>query len=632
MRVISLLLAPLVPLIKAVNESLPLWAFETRFTLRKRNLWIIAGFIIISLVCVKAGIDEYRQAEHDRIRALDNESARTAAVLDGKTNVASRARVFLAPNFISILTGAPPINQRAFAVIDAGGVTDIRASLLSGSAFTSHTPGIISFAGIVYYAGSLLFLFLAYDGYRNRDFLRFHYSIQSQRAVFVVIYFSRFLLAAAIFILNVLLACLVISAHGIPVFHGGNFGTVLVFTAYSGLYLWWFYTLGVVITNIRMKWSRASFIAVAWVILVFVVPGLIGHYIAGKANRMTSVHQLEAQQLHTPAAGEEKPAPAAALPLTGKLLDNYDRLVDNYLNISQLFPTAWYLTGNTELGGAGVTGTVDLFRFALGRKRIFSHSSPGAPGTRPHGSTVAGLDKNVFRSGGEKRGKIFPGDWILSSGIFLMTLISIMVHLHSVPGGFRRFRADSKDITLPVSMHKKTMIIAPEEFGIMVYNTINCQGFGFDGSFQERGFQGWGAVYIPHPSKLPPNINVNWLVKLVKRTVNSDMIRGDFNKNVLDELQPLFKYPLHQLTQNEKILLLLTLAEQCLPGVLIMDDTLKDANPRGIEKISAKMNSIAERKSIIYFNSQPAYTPPVQFDNTALVIENEGKYKLEKFD
>jgi hypothetical protein len=146
----------------------------------------------------------------------------------------------------------------------------------------------------VIFLGGLIFLFYGYDCLRNRKYLRCLDSLFPDRPVFLLLFISRVIIIFLILLIILLCSVFLFMLNGIPFpFHHAMLNYLL--TAF--LCLVFFFALGIAVGKIKSHLAGIPVVIGSWLLLIFILPMAVNLFIAGKANNIPSLYELEMEKL-----------------------------------------------------------------------------------------------------------------------------------------------------------------------------------------------------------------------------------------------------------------------------------------------------------------------------------------------
>jgi ABC-type transport system involved in multi-copper enzyme maturation permease subunit len=243
--------------------------------------------------------------------------------------------------------------------------------------------------------GGLIFLFYGYDCLRNRKYLRFLDCLFPGRPVFLMLVISRVIIIFLIFLIIMLCSALLIMLKGISFpFHHAMLNYLL--TAF--LCLVFFFVLGITIGKIRSHLAGIPVVIGSWLLLVFILPTAVNLFIAGKANNIPSLYELEMEKLRIIMNFEKRAIEKAGRFEYGEeVTDKRREVINDYLNtefkeinekeaehrahmlksvklhhlLSSLSPTTLYFSVIDDASSRGLAEIIDFHRYSQDLKTDF---------------------------------------------------------------------------------------------------------------------------------------------------------------------------------------------------------------------------------------------------------------------
>jgi hypothetical protein len=643
---------------------------EFKRLLCRRNLLIMAVFLLIALVLVQSGIMEYRLLEADIpvLEKLNKLPKRGGG--DLSRYITPLKRFYFMPSPVAVFFSSPAIMKRFQASVDAAGYLDIQASLLDGSAFQSLNHEFLTYSGFILYCGSFLVLLLGYESVRYREYNRFLVSAArgERAAVQLSVYVGRQLLVVLYTALVSVAAYGLALLNGIPLEWFPNSNQFFLFTLLTIVLQLIFYALGIIAGSLRKRGRALVALAGAWMVLLFVIPGLVGKYMAMKSQRTSPVYRQELQKASLTGGLEEEVKRAKEIrrrtdesygdvgkmypdPYVGVPRDidkQFAGNIETYFEIARLFPSTIYLAHTRELSSRGFVNLYNFYRFAA-LYQLFSRVVAFAPDFQP--DIVIGKNKNpyIFNFIGELKNNVFYGkSWYHRSLWTMMTVLLVYFLVVNYLAGLRFLATlrgfdsgaipDSRQLSIRLKGGSMHMIHAPGGFIRLFYNRCfplysrkRTYKGGLDLDVEmERSVKRPRIIYLPDPDVFPADLRVRTLAAFIFRSLR---FSSEERKEIKQKMTLIPDKRFKSLDADQRAEAILLIAE-CLKGHLyIFGDFVKQMSLKGIRRMQEQLDSIkANGAAVVYFNSFPSYNPPLDFKDVKVIHREQGSYKIESLN
>ncbi len=640
----------------------------------KRNMIVFACFLGIALYLVQLGVNEYRLMEAEKADYQQVEALRFSLQENSSGYRGSGIRFFFMPSPNSIFFGSSPILKRIQGTINDKAKLDVHASLLNGSAFDGLSVDFLSYSGFIIYAGSLLFLLFGYDTGRDREYTKFLTAVSGgMKRVTGAIYLSRLLLIILFTVVVSGAALLTAVGSGIQFPWKAGLKT---FTGFSGvliMYNYFFFLLGTAAGSIRSKHWGIGTLAASWLILLFVIPGVMGKYIAGYARRNAPAYRLEMKELYQKALtskrwGDWMKNSCAQLEkyigpgLLGKTIEDVwnrdvneeeikrlesevsDDLWDTielYHEIFAFSPVTLYLSMTHEISSRGFYNFYEFYMSVRMAKPIFEDltrevTKRPVPIDSPRLRLITDL-LFVKKNGGlvYYAGSHVPGDtpWPVTQPIFILVMASISIFFFekSIYASSSRFVPGVRHLEIAVAGGEMRMFKAPAPFIDRFFSHVSRESKGDFGKLSLAG-EDIGEkdtkkfIYLGGPDCLPGHMRVRSFIPFFQRTGGLSPKEKEA-MNAL--LKPFRSKRFRQLSEDGKAEVILALVRFSGLKLVVLVDFVNRVTLEGIRRVNKQLEGLsAEGVTVLYFNTYPTYDPPLTFGGCTLVNESEGRYEL----
>ncbi len=368
---------------------------EAQRLLNRRTLALFLLCSILSLYFIQTGISDYKKNAENKKNFLNIEQLKVNQYINYAQYGAYGFRILFIPSPLSILFTNSSVISDLTSNVDSGERLNIYDSFKGRRLFAEKLGGFKDFSGIMLLLGSLLVLYIGYESLIHKDYLRFMVGITGRKALFLSIVFSRVMVFVLFFILNGLLALLLLELNGFRLTQAECIH-FLVYLSVLVVVSIFFFALGTIAGAFKSIFAGFVTLITAWFSLVFLIPGIVGGITAGNAGGIMSNYQLELDKLTT-LMGFEKRAIERAGRLTEPKTDDERELMESYwdkevkeLNASELklqaeieknihrfqtlsylFPSTFYLATGSEISSKGYESFLHFFEYIREVKQAF---------------------------------------------------------------------------------------------------------------------------------------------------------------------------------------------------------------------------------------------------------------------
>lgn len=335
---------------------------------------VMVLFLVLCLGVVYLGIVQYRDLEKGKTEFLEVIKEKTNSFQNYMQYAGYGIRLYYMPGPLNPLFSNSGLFSELVGEFDQGEKLNI-FSLLKGKNIFLEKPGkLIDFSGLFLFLGSLMALYLGYEAFRSREYLRFLASLFGFRRVFAFLWLARVIWLSIYFTAVTLCAVLLLWLFGIHI--SGSFGSLLAFLVVKLLLMIFFFSLGCISNSLGERNARYFLMAV-WFLFVYLLPVFTNKVIETLARNITPNTQSELTKLNDLMAYERWfKLDKREIEETRKYLDYYakiraeedqfasqtSRFINLRQNVSIIFPSTFYLSVTSELGSQGYQGIKGFYK------------------------------------------------------------------------------------------------------------------------------------------------------------------------------------------------------------------------------------------------------------------------------
>lgn len=269
---------------------------EAKRSWTPRNMIVLSVFLVVALYFMQTGIQQYRDIEKNREEFQEIEALKVRSFQNWEQYGGYGFRLYYIPSVVSIFFDNSNLFTELTAQIDVGEKLNIYNSFKGKSVFT-HKPGRrLDFAGIFLLFGNLMALFYGFEGFKDREYLRFLSSMFRHRRVYSYIWLSRVTLMTLFFLFVFGSALILLKINGILGLMGGQWLKLTVFLVAMLMMQVIFFSMGSIAASLESR-MKGVFIFLGWFVLVYLLPVVFNIIMAANSRDMITNYQAEYQKL-----------------------------------------------------------------------------------------------------------------------------------------------------------------------------------------------------------------------------------------------------------------------------------------------------------------------------------------------
>jgi hypothetical protein len=268
--------------------------FKLEWSLARRKL--IMGLMIllalISLSFIQEGIEKHNTV----IKTIDTiqryEQSKIPRYMNYLQYGTYGVRILLAPSPLSVFFINSSSISELTATADSGDRLKLYNSYKGRSIFTEKTGGFKDFSGIMLLFGSAFVLFLGYQTFLHKDYLRFMMAITGERSLFFTILFTRLTLIILFLCVTTFLSVVLLIINGISI-TGFEYRYLVIYFAVL-IPVWiFFFMIGTLASSLKSRFTGPFVLILTWFSLVFIIPSLINSYTYLQAEKIENEISME---------------------------------------------------------------------------------------------------------------------------------------------------------------------------------------------------------------------------------------------------------------------------------------------------------------------------------------------------
>ena len=176
-----------------MKTFLTTYLVESKRLLKKKTFGLFLFFSFLSLYFVQIGLDNYTNIIENKEEFQDIELLKIKQYINYGQYGGYGFRVLFIPSPLSIYFVNSSTISQLTANVDSGERLNIYNSFKGRTLFADKGGGFKDFSGIMLLLGSMLVLYLGYESFIHRDYLRFMYGFVDYRRLFFSIVLSQVL-------------------------------------------------------------------------------------------------------------------------------------------------------------------------------------------------------------------------------------------------------------------------------------------------------------------------------------------------------------------------------------------------------------------------------------------------------
>lgn len=370
---------------------------ELRRIFSKRNIIILILFLLLCLYFVQKGIQHYRVIIDKKEKFLETERLKTELYISYALYATYGFRLLFVPSPLSVLFLNSTVISELSSNVDVASLLNIYKSYKGRVLFAEKSGGFKDFSGIILLFGSMMVLYLGFETFLNKDYIRFISGFIQPRKLFWSIVGSRMMLLIVYFLIIVFGSLVLIDLYRIQLMHN-EYQHLKYYLLVMAIMLIFFFILGMVAGTVKSKFTGFFMVILFWFVFVFLIPGIIQSLISESAENITSGYDLELKKLQAHMGFEVRAMEEQGVLENAKentqsekdLMEGYwknevrkiqglernmendmRKNIRNFQKMSLVVPTSFYISAGNEISSRGYKNFVDFFRYLQELKEGF---------------------------------------------------------------------------------------------------------------------------------------------------------------------------------------------------------------------------------------------------------------------
>lgn len=440
-----------------MKRFLALLKIELKQFLRRANALAFGLLLLFSLIFVQLGINQYKKIVSSKDNFQQIERLKVGMYSSYTYYGTVGFRILFIPGPTVIFFNNSSVITDLTSQVDSADILTIYHSIMGKNIFADKTIGYKDFSGIILLFGSLLAIFIGYNTFNSREYLKLLSSLAGIRTIFILTVFTRLIILCMFFIITGVLAILLAFINGIS-FHSTDYINTLYFLGVIISVITFFFSAGTVIGTMKSKSSRIVACFAGWFLFVFFIPGVVNSYFSNRSEQIAFTYKNDLNKLklledfekraareQVRSANDNKSAMSGKELADSYLSNEFKRIQDLEFNseermesqsrlfqgISFLFPSTFYMSAGNEISSRGYENIINFHRYCRELKKQFTafYLHKKFFEREPQVENFIKKDENVFF--GKSRSNMFS-IW----GMFLTLIYTIAFFLYA----FKRFQ------------------------------------------------------------------------------------------------------------------------------------------------------------------------------------------------
>ncbi len=534
------------------------FVLELKRFISKKNIIIFILFLLLSLYFVQEGVNDYKDIIENKENFQEIERENIKKFINYNQYGTYGFRLLFVPSPLSIFFSNSGMVSELTAFVDSGIRLRIYNSYLGKNLYVEKSGDFKDFFGIILLLGSLLCMFLGYDSFLYREYVKFLASILQYQKVFFPIILARFILFFLFFLATISCSLILMGFNDISL-TGSEYFHLLIYVLLMLLLFFFFFILGILGGCIKSKYLGIISLIVLWFGLIFLLPGTISRLLSKKANHITSAYNLEQKKLQLLSDFENKALDEAQRYTSMKeRKESERRLVESYWNnefqkiqayekkmqkdmkdnlkfyhkLSMLAPTTFYLSVHDEISSKGYENFFNFYQYIQRLQREFVRFYFNRRFYTNYGEIESFVkdDENVFYARSRLPEYFAPGLVLTIFYIAILTIVSYYRFKLCLFVSPDKEGPDPNKMDLQIKRGESVVLLTTAPTVInQLYNVLSGFGNRFKGRVTINGIdiasnekrKKADFIYLCQPDKIPENIKAGDFVLFFKKLLDT---------------------------------------------------------------------------------------------------------------
>jgi len=372
-----------------------IYILELKRLLNKKTIGLFLIFSLLSLYFIQIGINNYKNVIENKETFQNFERLKLKQYNNYNQYGTYGFRILFIPSPLSIYFVNSSTISELTSNVDSGERLNIYNSFKGRTLFAEKSGGFKDFSGIMLLLGSLLVLYLGYEAFIHKDYLRFISGFVDYKIFFFSIVLSRVLNLILFFLFNAGISWVLLKINGIE-FLSSEYIHLSIYIGILVLMMVFFLALGTIAGSFKSSFVGFVMVIISWFVLVFLIPGIVNTVTAEKSDNIVSNYNLELQKLKSIMDFEKLALKKVGITTENniesvrKLIEKYwndefkqiqafEKRLENemeknirlFQNLSLIFPSTFYLSTSNEISSKGYENFILFFDYIQTLKEKF---------------------------------------------------------------------------------------------------------------------------------------------------------------------------------------------------------------------------------------------------------------------
>lgn len=264
--------------------------------LSQKNIIVLTLLLIISLYSVHKGTQEYINTLSNAREFQENEEQIFESISNYIEYSARGVKVIFVPSASSIFMETPVMLLELAAKVNTMSALNIYNNCKSPVIFKGNSSFSFRFSGIIQVLGNLVLLFMGFDTFNNKEFLKFLCSSRSKKMIHFTLFLAGFI--QVVFSLLLIWGCCLglVFLEKVSMTPGDLISLSLSQVPALAM-LMFFFLIGSISGSLLHKKARYPAVLLVWFCCVSLYPGVINSIIETKTGCITSSYRVENKKL-----------------------------------------------------------------------------------------------------------------------------------------------------------------------------------------------------------------------------------------------------------------------------------------------------------------------------------------------
>jgi ABC-type transport system involved in cytochrome c biogenesis ATPase subunit/uncharacterized membrane protein YhaH (DUF805 family) len=606
----------------------------------RRNIILLLILLALSIYCTQQGIKERKKILNNFEGFKKLESFLFSQIRNYSKYASDGFKILVVPGTNIVFFSNPVLLSELSARINSITTLDIGSNCKGGLVLRGNSPFAPRFSNVARVLAGLLILFLGYETWKDREFLRSISSKWSKFGVFISICFALPLLF--ILCLQVIFAfCIGLTVlQGISLTAADIRGLAISLPPMI-LHLLFFFFFGSILGNLRWKFTGTPGLLAVWLIFIFIYPAAVNSYIEDKSQEITSAYKADSDKWNKMTNFEKRSGKESGEykdntvqgrrqvakkfwekdrkdieAVDEKLKQEISQLIDEYNTWMLWTSTTFYTITCDEVSSRGYQSYLDFFTYLQDLRskfvrfwidRVYYHDQKVLV-------NFVTNDENLFYSKSHVPKNYWTGVLLHLGVVLLLAVITYLLFKHWLEHVSPKEIKELGKVDLDLDIGElKIWITLKEHFKKVLFNVFSGvftvllkNGFTgevyFDGvDTAERKVKN-NFAYICHPKELPGDMKA---IDLLTFYADWNQFPRHELENLLntEELKEILPKQIKEMEMHEKFEISMGILNMSKSDIYLIDNIASGMPTACSVKLLKKMEQLQSNALVIYLIS-----------------------------